>query len=300
MNKNVIVFGGAILVSVLVVMLMSSGKEEEYVPVESQNTVKVLVASRDLPKGKDLTDGDLEWRDWPEQSVFKTAIVGQEEEYPLDRISGRVGRSVARGEPITSGVMVEETTTFLAAGIEKGKRAVAVEVDPEDIAGGLIGPGDFVDVVLTYSSDARQGAGNREVKEILKMNLDKWATETVLENIKVLAIDQTSSAEEKEKGKTVIAKTVTLAVTPKEAEILFLASRMGSVSLALRGIGDNEKQAGQWPVVTDMRITDIHSEIYKEYIEKLRESLNKSKVLEDNTYKVKIYSGSKIKEIRGQ
>jgi pilus assembly protein CpaB len=102
-------------------------------------------------------------------------------------------------------------------------RAVSTQISPETGAGGFILPNDRVDVIVTRRN-AEKTAG------------DDQTSETVLTNIRVLAIDQ--NVEEKGGQKVVVGKTATLELKPEQAETLARARQSGTLSLALRSLVD--------------------------------------------------------------
>jgi pilus assembly protein CpaB len=116
---------------------------------------------------------------------------------------------------------------FMAAILPSGMRAVSTQISPETGAGGFILPNDRVDVIVTRRDPDKTGGGNDQTSE------------TVLTNIRVLAIDQ--NIEEKGGQKVVVGKTATLELTPGQAETLTLAQHLGSLSLALRSITDAQR-----------------------------------------------------------
>ena len=125
---------------------------------------------------------------------------------------------------------------FMAAILPPGMRAVAIEISPETGAGGFILPDDHVDVVLTRRDKAAEKADRRREVHV---------SETILRNIRVLAIDQT--VEEKNGQKIVVGKTATLELHRAQAETLALSHQIGTISLALRSIrrlGDVEPEGG--------------------------------------------------------
>jgi pilus assembly protein CpaB len=138
---------------------------------------------------------------------------------------------------------------------------------------------------LTYRESIKVDDENVAVKNMVEQNLDKMATETLLQNVKVLAVDQ--MAERPEDNKVKVAKTVTVAVSMQDAERLFLASEMGNLSLALRGVGDEDVTKPSWPVTSDMRLTTISDEIRVE-----AERLKKDTSVNPNI--VRIYSGENV------
>jgi pilus assembly protein CpaB len=107
-------------------------------------------------------------------------------------------------------------------------RAVSTEISAETSAGGFILPNDHVDVILS-----------RRDKEAEKaLGVDTYISETILNNVRVLAIDQ--AVGEKNGQKVVVGKTATLELAPRQAEALALARQMGTLSLALRSLADGK------------------------------------------------------------
>ena len=155
------------------------------------------------------------------------------------RVIGDIAGSVVRaaissGEPVTDDRLIKKGDRgFLSAIMAPGTRAVTVQLQQNAGLGGLVLPGDHVDVVLTAVIPG-SGSGDPEHR----------ASETVLEDIRVLAIDQKMSDMSNE---TIMARSATLEVTPKQAEILALVSDMGKLSLTLRAIAAGDDK----PMTTD-------------------------------------------------
>jgi pilus assembly protein CpaB len=106
---------------------------------------------------------------------------------------------------------------------------VSTQISPETGAGGFILPNDHVDVILSRrSGDADKSGG------------ESRTSETVLSNIRVLAIDQ--NVEEKNGQKVVVGKTATLELSPGQAETLVLSQQLGTLSLALRSVTDASRK----------------------------------------------------------
>ncbi len=114
----------------------------------------------------------------------------------------------------------------MAAILPSGMRAVSTDVTPETSAAGFILPNDHVDVILSRRDREAEKAAGVEVH----------TSETILSNVRVLAIDQT--VEEKGGQRTVIGKTATLELTQRQAELLVMSRTMGQLSLALRSLVD--------------------------------------------------------------
>ena len=121
----------------------------------------------------------------------------------------------------------------MAAILPAGMRAISTEISPETGAGGFILPNDHVDVILSRRDKEAEKAAGVEVH----------TSETILTNVRVLAIDQT--VEEKNGQRVVVGKTATLELTPQQAETLARAQQMGTLSLALRSLADFRAIEGQ-------------------------------------------------------
>lgn len=194
------------------------------------NTEMVLVAASNMAVGHEVTAADLEWRDWPKDSVNEAFFTQSTLPGAVEDYTGAIARrEIAAGEPITGGKLVNPGEAgFMAAVLEPGMRAVAVPISVETSAGGFILPNDRVDVLLTNEVQS-QGAAAGPSSEA-------FITRTILENVRVLAIDQVFKEVE---GEQVIAgSTATLELTPGEAESLAMADAMGEIVLALRSVAD--------------------------------------------------------------
>jgi pilus assembly protein CpaB len=174
-----------------------------------------------------LTSAMFKLQDWPKDKTPEGAIT------QLTEIEGRRTRArLYKGEPILENRLFPKGTSQQGASamITKGYRIVPVKVDSVSGGGSLILPGDHVDVMVHFVRDT-----SREIKETV--------TRTILQNVKVFAVDDVVDFEkDKQGGKTINAKTISLLVTPKEASIVMLASQMGMVNLVMRG-PDVEEQS---------------------------------------------------------
>lgn len=190
---------------------------------------KVLVAQRGLPTGTIITADSISFQMWPEELVQDAYFIDGESD--VQSLIGTVVRhQITAGEPVTQGSLVKPGDRgFLAAALGAGMRAVTVPVSAKTGVGGFVFPGDRVDLVLTQSVKGEDGG------EGIK------ASETILSNIRVLATDQ-STTQETVEGKTVVRafRTVTLEVTPRIAEKVAVAQTLGTLSLSLRSIADNQ------------------------------------------------------------
>jgi pilus assembly protein CpaB len=204
-------------------------------PASKIATVDVLVAKNDIPMGQRITPSDVRWQEWPAAAAGGNFIRKSERPKAIENLSGTVARSpFVSGEPIREAKLVNtKGSGFMAAILPSGMRAIATQITPESGVGGFILPNDHVDVILTRrdrDADKRQGA-------------DTHTSETILTNVRVLAIDQ--NIQEKDGQKVVVGKTATLELTPPQTEILAVSQQLGTLSLALRSIADASRDAPQ-------------------------------------------------------
>ncbi len=206
---------------------------------------KVLVAQRGLPVGTIITADSISFQQWPEELVQDAYFLDGESD--ITKLLGTVVRyQISAGEPVTQGSLVAPGDRgFLAAALGPGMRAVTVPVSAKTGVAGFVFPGDRVDIVLTQTV-----AGDDE-------GADLKAAETFLRNMRVLATDQ-STTQETVEGKTVVRqfRTVTLEVTPKIAEKIAVAQTIGSLSLSLRSIADNQAELDRAIAAGDIKVPD--------------------------------------------
>lgn len=192
---------------------------------------KVLVAKRALPVGTIITADAIAYQLWPKEMVQDAYFIDGEAD--MDKLLGTVVRyAVTAGEPVTQGSLVSPGDRgFLAAALGPGMRAVTVPVSEKTGVAGFVFPGDHVDLMLTQEVTGREGSSLK-------------ATETILRNLRVLATDQSTETTTDDDGKTVVAefRTVTLEVTPRIAEKISVAQTIGTLSLSLRSIADNQTE----------------------------------------------------------
>lgn len=205
---------------------------------------KVLVAQRSLPVGTIITADAVGFQQWPEEMVQDAYFLDGESD--ISKLLGTVVRNpVTAGEPVTQDSLVSPGDRgFLAAALGPGMRAVTVPVSAKTGVAGFVFPGDRVDIVLTQTV---KGGGGEPLK----------TSETVLRNLRVLATDQ-STTQEKVEGKTVVRafRTVTLEVTPRIAEKVAVAQTIGSLSLSLRSIADNQAELDRAIASGDIKVPD--------------------------------------------
>lgn len=314
----------AVLVAVVVSKTLGGGSGDQ--TAGNISTTQILVAANKLKIGDEITPDDLKWMAWPDEAMFdgvikrktkkpddgqdkkakkesKDKAEGQitvqgegrkdedEEEFAKvepgkDRLVGKmVRRAVKRNEPVTMDVVIEDSDSgsILAAKLEPGMRAIGVKIKAESSAGGFIKPGDYVDVILTYQ--IRNAGG-----QAMAMLAQRLATQTILSNVRVLAVDQTAQPSgEKDKDKIKVGKTATLELTRKQAETLALAEQMGELTLVLRRLGEDDAPEDEVSMdfTTDVRTADV--------LRRQAEIISSGGTSTANT--VRVYSGPQVNSV---
>ncbi len=190
---------------------------------------KVVVAARSLATGTLLKPDDIDAKPVP-FSEAKDAIAADTPDAMRFLVGSMVRRAMAAGQPVhAEDVMKPGDHGFMAAALQPGMRAVTIGVDAASGAAGLVWPGDRVDLILTQTlTDPALPIGNRV------------AADTILTNTRVIAIDQqliqgSSPASGPGGGPgEATASTVTLEVTPTQAQRVSVAMRLGRLSLSVR------------------------------------------------------------------
>jgi pilus assembly protein CpaB len=202
----------------------------------------VLIARTSIQRGQLLKPEDFAWEPWPEGGIDKNyVVIGTKSP---ESFAGWVARNpISAGEPVTDAKIVAPGDRgFLAAALRPGMRAVSVPVSVSSGISGFVFPGDQVDMVVTFTSQEPAHSGDTNGGPLR----DIKASETVLRDIRVIAIDQKLDVAKAGEANANI-KTATLEVTPKEAAVIALASEMGKLSLSLRslvpGPNDSNQQA---------------------------------------------------------
>ncbi len=200
------------------------------------NTQKVLVATQDVAMGKTIASGDVAWRDWPKDSISSQFITGGTQKSESEVVGAIARAGFYAGEPISDAKLIRSDRGFMSAILPEGKRAVAIRIAADTSAGGFILPNDHVDVIMTRRVDQGSSGGNGP----------QFMTETILNNVRVLAIDQTVEKAPAKDGSnnngtdTVVGQTATLELTPQQAQIITVAQQMSDrLNLALRSVSDS-------------------------------------------------------------
>jgi pilus assembly protein CpaB len=198
---------------------------------------EVLVAELDLAAGSFVKPQHLRWQRWPTDDVPDTYVLKGVR--PDDEVIGAVVRSrIATGEPITDGAVVKPGDRgFLAAVLNPGMRAVSVPITPTSANSGLIFPGDRIDLILTQTLLPSEGEGGA-----------RRVSETVLKNIRIIAMGVETGDDAKAGKNNEKAKTATFEVTPAQAETVALLTELGKLSLSLRSLAVDGEAESTMPI----------------------------------------------------
>lgn len=209
-------------------------------PAPEPEGIKVLVAKNELPTGVFIQEEQLRWQIWPDDDIPDNYYT-EEEIDPSELYGAVVRRGFTAGEPITPKRVIRPGERgFLAAVLRPGYRAMAIRVNATSGVSGLVFPGDRIDIILTHTVADSSG------EEVIQ----RRASETVLRNVRVLAIDQLvddSGSEPK------YAKNFTLEVTPKQTEMLSVVRELGALSISLRSLAKDEEELERLAVLNETK-----------------------------------------------
>lgn len=266
-NRNMLVLALLLgLLSALLSYIYLNSQKTVISPESAVVTKPAVVAKKEIPARTIITPEMVEVRQIAEGAVHPDAftstgaVVGQATRFPIAR-----GEQVLTNKVALSSVLAQEggrpsgASMPLSYIIPSGKRAMSIKVDQIVAAGGLILPGDFVDVIGVFDVTVYTGGDAKNSQD-----LKKYLTMTVLQNVEVLAVgqkveevslegegDKTTERVPLTKGTAQPdAVTVTLAVSPQQAQTLAKAAEKGSLRLALRPFGDSTE-------VTVPPLTDV-------------------------------------------
>lgn len=225
--------GGAALIA----KRMVSAPPKTQTVEKKVDTVQVLVAAKDIRLGDSVGSSHLKWQDWPRNAATSGYITRARQPKAVTTMSGAIARApFLTGEPIKDQKLIKASEGgVLAAILPTGMRAISTPIREETAAGGFILPNDRVDVIVS-----------RRVRTARK---EEHVSETVLRNVRVLAIGQ--NIEQKGDKKVANGKTATLELSIRQAETLALARSMGEISLALRSLADVNPNGKSGPETND-------------------------------------------------
>ncbi len=226
---------GAVVIAMIVRVVVISASRTATPVVK---TARVRVATADLPVGLLLRDEDLGWKTIPVADEPPNAVIQGAQGAP-DLKGALLRHAAASGVVLlTSDVILPNAPGFLAATLKPGMRAISVAVDDVSGNAGLIQPGDYIDLLLTQQMSGRTDSPDLAV-----------SSETVVEHVRVLAVG--SELQRPKDGDATPdsgnrARTVTLEVTPRMGEVVSVAARLGTLSLALRSFATDTRDPGAY------------------------------------------------------
>ncbi len=223
---------GAALIGLRLIGQRPTPGATEVVEVNTVKTTDVLVATKDIKFGDKFTPDSMSWQAWPTANVQDAMITKDEQPDALEKIGqGRAKAAIYVGETINDRKIVQTGDRgFLAAILPKGMRAISVAISERSSAGGFILPNDRVDVILTKKVSVDGGS-------------QLVSSETVLSNVRVLAVNQNYGKQEDGAVDTIAVpegKTATLELSARQSEVIAQVESMGELSLSLRSIAESD------------------------------------------------------------
>ena len=239
-RQTLIALGAALIFGLLAVFLANTYLSATKARNDAQGTSKIAVATVPLSFGVDITPDKVRYVDFPNSSIPPGAFQNTAELLP--RGGKRIAlMPIAINEPIlASKISGAGKGASIASLLPAGMRAAAVRINDVSGVAGFVQPNDSVDVLITRTVST----ADRSVQ----------ATDILLQNVRVIAIDQQSRNAD---GTPKVAKTVTLEVSPLDAQKLALAQEVGSLSLVLRKPGEINN-----PVVETVSMADLRYNMY--------------------------------------
>lgn len=228
------VLGVAILAAGGAALVMKNMSKPDPKPVAVEQSrpaiqlEEVLVADIGVKMGDRLTGDKLRWQEWPADAVSANYITKSSQPDALSELEGVLARTeIYGGEPVVQSKIVKGDSRVMSAILPKGQRAVSTSISVATGAGGFILPNDRVDVLMTTRVPGSDLG---------------YSTEIILENVRVLAIDQQIT--EKDGMPVAVGETATLQLSPDQVEILAVAQQTAEkLSLSLRSLADINEPA---------------------------------------------------------
>jgi pilus assembly protein CpaB len=244
-NKNWLLLAGAIVLAVLAFYLSNTVISNRMSQIEAElkagrKTKAVVVAARNLEAGDVLTSDTAAVREFPVEFLHESAVSSDQ----FDRLEGEallVG--VRAGEPILPVYTVTRGGAFFSGSVKEGRRALTIEVDELSSIAGMVRPGDKIDLIMTAKPPAMtQGV------TMLGARSERF-TFPLLSDVEVLATGRTQRGTG---GQTATYSTVTLNVTPQEANAIIAAKADSSVTAVLRSPKDDKPNPSRAISVSDV------------------------------------------------
>ncbi len=260
-RKKAMVFAIIVaVIGVILVQLYIMGEKKKY--TDESRLVRVLVARKNIAAGTPIERSMLTVRKYFKEFVPKDAVSVRD----VTRILGVPPKvDIKKGEPILAshfreGGVAGLSTRFLSGAILPGERAITVRVDSETGVAGLIRPGDYVDILATFNR-----VGGTVVSQ----------TVTILQSVPVLAIgSQVGTPNRKTARIARHYRTITLSVTPEEAELIEFVRRKTKLVFVLRNPEDTKTMED----LKKVNFASIFSGDTLKQLQKKRNQMNKKRI----------------------
>ena len=209
------------------------------IQIQEVEYVSVLAIDADVSQGQRITEGMLTRIKWPAEALTANLInLNDQPDAESQFINALARQNLAQGEALThSKVIKAGDSGILAALLKPGMRAVTTRISVDTAAGGFIQPGDKVDIILRENFTLRNNNNNNALQNgnggAERQSL--YIAQTLFENVKVLAIDQTFTTSP-ESGAAIPGSTATFELSQTDAELLQEAEGYGDIYLTLRGV----------------------------------------------------------------
>lgn len=236
-------------IAAVVVLRMSGNTQPAPVgapqAAQQTNSINVYVAAKPISPGTAIAEDMVATQPWPEHLALEGFVVADGK----TNVVGMVARgSFQQSEPLFRSKLANPNDpNFLSGELPKGQRVVTIAINETDGVAGFVFPGDHVDLIYTHEVDKWEyppGAASADATNdgVRAQKTKQTVTETLLTNVKVLAIDQRSSSAGAvdKNGNLVIPRSASLMVSQSDAQRVRLASKTGTISLALRALADKE------------------------------------------------------------
>jgi pilus assembly protein CpaB len=250
--------GLGLVAAIMVAILLSSGGGDDNAPAQSANTRVAVSVARDVPARTRLTRELLQVQTYDVKDVDADAFTSTSQ--VINRVTAR---NIQAGEVIVPDAVSVTTGEGLTFGLAEGMRAISISVSEVILAGGNIAPGNRVDIIGRFEIGSTTNIGS--IVELISGKSqqirgqpadDAHLILTILQNVRILAVAQDLSPEVRERTGEVTeagaiaenevaranprASTVTLEVTPQQAQSMAAADLLGTLRLSLRPFGDDD------------------------------------------------------------
>ena len=234
---------GAISAGLIVAFLASREPASDGAGVSSTTVRSVVVATREIQVGTVISESMLEVRSLPQTAVIESGATS------LEQVAGETARyPIAKGEQLSLLRLVEAPQTeALSFQIPDGMRGFTIPVSTTESPAGVLVPGDFVDVLVAGSTTNVISPASVLIGFRAAELEGSQSVVTLLQNVQVLSVqreyvDNGVPYDPSVRGALPEGDNinyVTMALTPEEAQMMWLATQDGHVTLALRSFGDD-------------------------------------------------------------